>query len=51
MTWESLYTITMPIVRREKTILKPAIEMITIPIEEVNVGLRTLKGAESEGVL
>lgn len=51
MTCASRYTTTTSIVRRQNRILKPATEMITSPMEDPNLGFRTLSGAESAGVL
>lgn len=42
---------TIPMVNSENRMLMPAIDAITIPIEDRNDGFRTLKGAESAGVL
>jgi hypothetical protein len=43
--------ITIPMVISENRMLRPAMAMITTPIDEPNLGFKTLNGAESAGVL
>ena len=42
---------TTSVVKRQNRTLKPATEMITIPMEDPNLGFSTLSGAESAGGL
>lgn len=42
---------TIQVVTREKRMLRPAMAMMTTPIADPKAGLRTRRGAESEGVL
>lgn len=51
MTCACLYKTTITIVITENTILRPATTMMTTPIGELNLGFRTVRGAESDGAM